>query len=173
MTIVIKFPESLLQSPFRKRQDWNLKPIFDDVCMQGQLTQIINTSMDSSSLEGITTSPSCFHIQTWAFLSKWVENCSKLNDFLQNLMCHTLHNPIQNTFPTFKNIMQFFLSMLTIINVIRCTFRNTKHGGSNFLLTSMFRKRVKLGKKKFFLTHNLCAKKISFGFYLKFKSPKP
>jgi hypothetical protein len=37
----------------------------------------------------------------------------------------------------------------------------------------MFRKRVKLGKKKFFLTHNLCAKKISFGFYLKFKSPKP
>ncbi len=154
--IVIRFLESPLQSPFRRRQDWNLKPIFDDICMYGQLTWIINISMDSFSLEGITTSLSCFHIQTWAFLLKQVENCGKLNDFLQTFMCHTLLNPIQNTFPTFKNIMQFFLNMLTIINVIKCTFRNTKHGGTNFLPTNMFRKSVKLGNKKFFLTHNLC-----------------
>ncbi len=113
--------------------------------------------MDSFSLEGITTSLSCLHIQTSPFLSKWVENCGKLNDFLQTLVCHTLHNPIQNIFPTFKNIMQFFLSMLTIINVIKCTFRNTKHGGSNFLPTRMFKNRIKLGNNKIFLTHNLCA----------------
>lgn len=155
--MIVRFLKSFFQSPFQRRQDWNLKPIFDDICMQGQLTRIINISMDSFSLEGIITSPSCFHIQTWAFLLKQVENCGKFNVFLQTFMCHTLHNLIQNTFPTFKNTMQFFLSMLTIIDVIKCTFRNTKHGGSNFLPTSMFRKRVKLGNKKFFLTHNLCA----------------
>jgi hypothetical protein len=77
--------------------------------------------------------------------------------FFKPSWCHALHNLIQHTFPTFGNIKHFILSMLTIFSIIECTIRNIGHGGNNFFPTNMFSRKVKLGSKKLFLTHNLYA----------------
>ncbi len=114
--------------------------------------------MDSSSLQGTTTNPLCFHILEHGFsLLKSLKNCDNLNHFLQAFMCHTLHNLVQYTFPIFGNVRHFILSMLTILTIIECTFKNTRDGGINFLPTSMFTKRIKFGSKEFFFIDNLCA----------------
>jgi len=43
-------------------------------------------------------------------------------------MCHTLCHFVQHIFPTFGNIWQFIVNMLTIFNSVDNTFRNIEHG---------------------------------------------
>jgi hypothetical protein len=108
-------------------------------------------------IERTTSSHSCFHIQAWVFPLKGGRKLWQIEWCYEAFMCHTLHNLIKHTFPTLGNIKHLILSMLTILSIIKCTFRHTEHWGSNFLPTNMFTKRIKLENKNKFLTHNLCA----------------
>ncbi len=70
-------------------------------------------------------------------------------------MSHTLHKHVQHTtFPTFGKIKQFIISMLTILNIVECSWKGRV---SMRAIIFFLLKSLKLETHKLFLTHNLYA----------------
>lgn len=96
------------------------------LCIQSWINKYYHTNV--LDLNKLQQTIHAFMFNHEVSLFKQVEICCKLNDFLQALMCHTLCHFVQHIFPTFGNIWQFIVNMLTIFNSVDNTFRNIEHG---------------------------------------------